>query len=256
MIAGKENRVAKATAAALFDPALRSIELHMYLGGRVANPSAIADKVLTTLDLLETLDTRPMEWLHVNYSEQRMGSDNKLPRTHPQMELSVEDGARKDDAGQFYASWGYSVSILGFLAGGDRRVTPFDLVVVDGDQDPRSGNSFRLSFDDALVPDRDSIVESFASLVKIWGPTRGAIDGLELAKRHRNDRVLYPPIGVITYFAENTSYTLPASPVVDLHPLNGGTLAILKDWTLESVLAYEELFRALNEGIPNPRFSR
>ncbi len=177
----------KVTAADLFDPALRSIELHMQLGGRVSNPSDIAEKVLTTLDLLETLDTRPMEWLHVNYSEQRMGSDNKLPRSHPQMELSVEDGARKDDAGQFYASWGYSVSILGFLAGGDRRVAPFDLSVVDGDQDPRSGNSFRLSFDD---------------------------------------------------------------------PLNGGTLAILKDWTLESVLAYEELSRDLYEGMPNPRFSR
>lgn len=212
----------KVTAADLFDPALRSIELHMQLGGRAANPSDIAEKVLTTLDLLETLDTRPMEWLHVNYSEQRMGSDNKL----------------------------------GFLAGGDRRVAPFDLSVVDGDQDPRSGNSFRLSFDDALVPDRDSIVASFASLVKIWGPTRGAIDGLELAKRHRNDRVLYPPIGVITYFAENATYTLPASPLVDVHPLNGGTLAILKDWTLESVLAYEELSRDLYEGMPNPRFSR
>lgn len=248
--------MAKVTAADLFDPALRSIELHMQLGGRAANPSDIAEKVLTTLDLLETFDTRPMEWLHVNYSEHRMGCDNKLSRTHPQMELSVEDGARKDDAGQFYASWGYSVSILGFLAGSDRRVAPFDLAVVDGDRDQRSGNFFRLSFDDALVPDRDSIVQSFASLVKIWRPTRGAIDGLELAKRHRNDRILYPPIGVITYFAENATYTLPASPLVDAHPLNRGTLAILKDWTLESVSAYEELFRDLNEGIPNPRFSR
>jgi hypothetical protein len=120
----EEDDVMGTVTAELFDPALARISLGLQLGGRKAGPDDIATRVLSTLDCLEGLDSRPTEWLHVNYSHDRMCHDNRLPRTHREMALCVEDGVRKDDVGSFYPSWGYYLSILGFLAGSARGVCP------------------------------------------------------------------------------------------------------------------------------------
>lgn len=194
-----------------------------------------------------------MEWLHVNYSDERMGRDNRLPRTHREMALSVEDGARKDDVGTFYPSWGYYVSMLGFLAGSDRRVCPFEVSTADGDQDGRSSDSFNLNFLEAAVPGRGALVDCVASLIDLWEPTRGGLFSSAITKNNRDQPIWYPPVGVVTYFANDSGYVLPEDPLVDLHPLRKGTLAVLKDWTLEAAQRYEAAFRADNNGIPNDR---
>lgn|GEM_PF-6593274 len=146
-------------------------------------------RVLSTLDCLEGLDSRPMEWLHVNYSDERMGRDNRLPRTHREMALSVEDGARKDDVGTFYPSWGYYVSMLGFLAGSDRRVCPFEVSTADGDQDGRSSDSFNLNFLEAAVPGRGALVDGVASLIDLWEPTRGGLFSSAITKKNRDQPI-------------------------------------------------------------------
>gem|GEM_PF-2519375 len=240
-------------AAELFDPALKRISLRLQLGGREAGPDDIATRVLSTLDCLEGLDNRPMEWLHVNYSEERMGRDNRLPRTHREMALSVEDGARKDDVGTFYPSWGYDVSILGFLAGSDRQVCPFEVSAAEGDQDERSSDSFNLNFLEAVVPGRGALVDCVASLIDLWEPTRGGIFSSAITRKNRDQSIWYPPVGIVTYVANASGYVLPGDLQVDLRPLRRGTLAILKDWTLASVHRYEAAFRAVNNGIPNGR---
>lgn len=194
-----------------------------------------------------------MEWLHVNYSDERMGRDNRLPRTHREMALSVEDGARKDDVGTFYPSWGYYVSMLGFLAGSDRRVCPFEVSTADGDQDGRSSDSFNLNFLEAAVPGRGALVDCVASLIDLWEPTRGGLFSSAITKNNRDQPIWYPPVGVVTYFANDSGYVLPEDPLVELRQLPNGTLAVLKDWTLEAVRRYEAAFRADNNGIPNDR---
>lgn len=127
------------------------------------------------------------------------------------------------------------------------------MTVTDGEQLPRSSDAFTLKFAQAEVTGRDAIIDCFAALICIWRPVRGAVDGLELAKRHRNDTILYPPVGVLTYFATDGGYVLPESPRAELRQLPNGVMAVLKEWTLEAVLSYEEAFRAVNQGTPNRR---
>ncbi|MDO6142527.1 hypothetical protein [Paenarthrobacter aurescens] len=38
--------------------------------------------------------------------------------------------------------------------------------------------------------------------------------------------------------------------LVDLRPLPHGVLAVLKEWTLNAILAYGEAFSAVTDGIP------
>lgn len=243
-------------ASEFFDPALRAISLNLKLGGRAATPEDIAERLLQTLELLGTLDPRPLEWIHVGYSARRTVADESLPRTLAGLSIRVEDGARADDTRQFSPSWGYCLSALGFLAGTQRKVCPFDITISDGEQDPSSSDFFKLRFDQAEVTGRSKIVECLTSLIEAWSPLRGALDGLALAKLHRKDPVLYPPVGVITYFNNNSGYTLPESTLVDLRPLEHGTVAVLKEWTLDANLQYEQAFTAVNEGIPNRRAQR
>ncbi|MFJ4030261.1 hypothetical protein ACIPWF_23140 [Paenarthrobacter sp. NPDC089989] len=158
-----------------------------------------------------------------------------------------------DDAGRFHPSFGYFVSLFGFLAESKREVFPFHISVTDGCPGPHSGDSFKLGFDEADVAGCSAIVDGFCALIDIWEPVRGAVSGLALAKLHRNDPILYPPIGVLTYFANSSGYNLPESPLVDLRVLQHGTVAVLKEWTLEASLEYKKSFAAVNEGIPNRR---
>lgn len=241
-------------ASELFDSALRAIDLRLLLGGRETSPAEIATRLRSTLQLLESLDSRRMEWLHVNFAGQRSpGQPNPLSRDLEHLTLSVENGARVDDAGKFHPSFGYYFSALGFLDGSERNVCPFDISVTDGCQGPRSADSFKLRFADAKVRDRDAITDCVANLIQIWEPTRGGLHGLELARRHRNDVVRYPPIGLITFFDRSSTYTLPESPLIELRRGQNGTLAVLHEWTLDAVLSYESEFRSVNQGIPNRR---
>ncbi|MFJ4026601.1 hypothetical protein ACIPWF_06765 [Paenarthrobacter sp. NPDC089989] len=194
-----------------------------------------------------------MEWAHANASRQRTHNDDILPRSLQDLSLSVEDGARVDDAGKFHPGFGYFVSLFGFLAGSKREVFPFDISVTDGCPGPRSGDSFKLGFAEADVAGCEVIIDGFCALIDIWEPVRGAVSGQALAKLHRDDPILYPPVGVLTYFANNSGYTVPESPLVHLRALTHGTVAVLKQWTLEANLEYKKAFAAVNEGIPNGR---
>ncbi|MFC8038887.1 hypothetical protein ACFUOZ_05990 [Paenarthrobacter sp. NPDC057355] len=254
MIAEEYDAIGSA-AAGLFDPALKRISLGLQLGGREAGPDDIAARLMSTLEVLEGLDRRPMEWLHVNYSDQRLGRDNTLPRTHRELALSVEDGARKYDAGHFSPSWGYYILVLGFLAGSARRVCPFQISASDGEQDVKSSDPLSLRFDEAVVSGREVLVDSVAALIDLWKPTRGGISCSAITKKNRDQPVWYPPVGVLTYFAHDAGYVLPEDPLVDLRPLRGGNLAVLKTWSLEAVQEYEAAFRKVNAGIPNGRAS-
>lgn len=105
-------------------------------------------------------------------------------------------------------------------------------------------------FERAVIPGHEAFIECFASLVQVWRPKRGRLFGYEVARLRRGEPVWYPPGGVLTYFAQDSGYVLPESPLVELRPLSGGVVAVLKDWTLDAVLAYAEEVRAVNEGIP------
>ncbi|MFJ4169714.1 hypothetical protein ACIPY3_09400 [Paenarthrobacter sp. NPDC089714] len=235
-------------AKSYFDPKLDDIDLDFLLGGRPARPAEIAGRILSTLSALEHLDARPIEWVDVLYPGRSAATKEAIPRSVHEMELRVGDGARKDDAGNFYPSWGYYLSVLGFLAGSDRSLCPFSFSVSDGEDQPGSRNSFELELNEALVSGREAITECVASLVDIWSPIRGGVFGYEVTKQSENHPLWYPPVGVLTYMANGSGYTLPPSPLVDLRPLQNGTLAVLKDWTLDAVLAYQREFRAVTAG--------
>ncbi|MFK0009788.1 hypothetical protein ACIQTZ_22325 [Paenarthrobacter sp. NPDC090520] len=232
----------------LFDANLDDIDLRFHLGGRSATPVEIARRILSSVDVLEQLDTRSLEWVDVLYPGRSRAADDSLPRSFEDVVARVQDGARKDDVGNFHPSWGYYLSVLGFLAGSDRSLCPFSFSVSDGEDPPGSRNSFELELNDALVSGREAITECVASLVDIWAPIRGGVFGYEVTKRNENHPLWYPPVGVLTYMANGSGYTLPSSPLVDLRPLQNGTLAVLTDWTLDAVLDYQSEFRAVDAG--------
>lgn len=235
----------------LFDPALDDMELDFQLGVRKAGPRDAAASILATVSILERLDIRPMEWVAVP----RMGGpqsfgDDTLPRTVEELAARAEAGARKDDAGSSYPEWGYFIQVLSFLEGTNRGTSPFHAAISDGKHDGSAGNSFSLEFEHALIPAREALVDCFVSLVQVWHPERGGVFGYEVARLRRGEAVWYPPVGALTYFAHDSGYVLPESPLVELRLLSGGVLAVLNDWTLDAVLSYADQVRAVNQGIP------
>ncbi|MFW0775218.1 hypothetical protein ACLRGI_18860 [Paenarthrobacter nitroguajacolicus] len=71
-----------------------------------------------------------------------------------------------------------------------------------------------------------------------------------ITRKNRDQPIWYPPVGVVTYFANDSGYVLPEDPLVDLHPLRRGTLAVLENWTLDAAQKYEAAFRAVNNNQP------
>ncbi|WP_223942019.1 hypothetical protein [Arthrobacter sp. StoSoilB22] len=242
--------MAEIYSADLFDSALDDIDLDLQLGGREAGPPDIATRILATLEILERLDPRPMEWVGIPRSGGATLEHEKVGRTIEELGTLVMAGARKDDAERFHPSWGYFVQLISFLKGSDRAVSPFHAAVSDGAHGGFSSDSFSLTFADALVSGREAVVSSFSALIEVWQPTRGGVFGYEVSRLHRGEPAWYPPVGVLTYFAEDSGYVLPDNPLVELRRLRSGVMAILNDWTLDAVLAYGEAFRAVNDGIP------
>lgn len=165
----------------------------------------------------------------------------------------VESGARKDDAGKFYEGSGYFVQLVSFLNGTDRSVSPFRASIADGASDAPSHNSLKLTFKQAMIPSRETFVARLLELFDLWLPERGCLFSSAITRKNRDQPIWYPPVGVVTYFANDSGYVLSEDPLVELRQLQNGTLAVLKDWTLEAVQRYEAAFRADNNGIPNDR---
>jgi len=237
-------------ATDLFDSALDDIDLDLQLGGREAPPRDVAARIQATLPILENLDTRPMEWVGIPQTAGQIARSDTLGRTVEELVELVVAGARKDDAGSFHPSWGYLVQLISYVKGTERGTSPFRAAVSDGAHDGPSSDSFSLSFEKAQVQGKDAIVSTFASLVEVWRPAHGGIFGYEISRRRRGEEIWYPPVGALTYAAAGSGYLLPDDELVDLRPLPHGVLAVLKEWSLDAVLAYGEAFRAVNDGIP------
>ncbi len=237
-------------ATGLFDSALDDIDLDLQLGGREAAPRDVAARILATLPILERLDTRPMEWVGIPQTAGQIAGSDTLGRTVEELVELVAAGARKDDLGSFQPSWGYFVQLISYVKGTDRRTSPFHAAISDGAHNGSSSDSFSLTFEKAQVQGKDAIVETFASLVGVWRPTHGGIFGYEISRRRRGEQIWYPPVGALTYSAADSRYVLPDNELVELRPLPHGVLAVLKEWSLDAVLAYGEAFRAVNDGIP------
>lgn len=250
MIHDRGSDVAGVIARDLFDSALDDIDLDLQLGGREAAPRDVAARILATLPILEQLDTRPMDWVGIPQTAGQIAGPDTLGRTGEELAEVVVAGARKDDAGSFHPSWGYFVQLISFLKGSDRAVSPFHAAVSDGAHGGFSSDSFSLTFANALISGREAVVSSFSALIEVWQPTRGGVFGYEVSRLHRGEPAWCPPVGVLTYFAEDSGYVLPDNPLVELRRLRSGVMAILNDWTLDAVLAYGEAFRAVNDGIP------
>ncbi|WP_146116688.1 MULTISPECIES: hypothetical protein [unclassified Arthrobacter] len=238
------------TSGDLFDSALDDIDLDLQLGGREAAPRDVAARILATLPILENLDTRPMEWVGIPQTAGQIARSDTLGRTVEELVELVVAGARKDDAGSFHPSWGYFVQLISYVKGTERGTSPFRAAVSDGAHDGPSSDSFSLTFEKAQVQGKDAIVSTFASLVEVWRPAHGGIFGYEISRRRRGEQIWYPPVGALTYAAAGSGYMLPDDELVDLRPLPHGVLAVLKEWSLDAVLAYGEAFRAVNDGIP------
>ena len=57
-------------------------------------------------------------------------------------------------------------------------------------------------------------------------------------------------LDAVLIFVNDRGYVLPEDSLVDLHPLRRGTLAVLKNWTLDAAQKYEAAFRAVNNNQP------
>jgi hypothetical protein len=250
LIRDEESNVAGVYSAELFDSTLDDIDLDLQLGGREAGLLDVAARIGATLEILELLDPRPMEWIGLPRSGGPHTEHEKVGRSVEELGTLVAAGARKDDADRLHPGWGYFVQLISFLTGSDRAVSPFHAAVSDGARGGSSSDSFSLTFANSRVSGREALVSSFGALIDVWQPTRGGVFGYEVSRLRRREPVWYPPIGVLTYFAEGSGYVLPDNSLVALLPLRNGLLAVLNDWTLEAVLTYGEAFRAVNQGLP------
>jgi hypothetical protein len=248
-LSNKEAGLAEQLTGLTFDPSLGKMRLNLQLGERETGPRDIASSVLATVPVLERLDTRPMEWAVVPDPIGPLSTYQPLPGTAEELAVPVEAGAHKDASGRFYPHWGYYIQVCSFLQGTERRASPFDVSISDGAHKGSSDNSFSMRLERAHIPHREAFVECFAELVDVWHPMRGAVSAREVTKRQVREPIWYPPVGVLTYFAQESGYVLPESPLVELRRLKGGTLAVLKEWTLDAVLAYVEEVKAVNEGV-------
>ncbi|MFC8038886.1 hypothetical protein ACFUOZ_05985 [Paenarthrobacter sp. NPDC057355] len=237
----------------IFDPALGSLSLRLQLGIRADSAHEIAATILACVSVLERLDPRPMEWITVTRTAPATAGGDTLPRNIDEATSLVKSGARKDDAGKFYQGSGYFLQLISFLKGSKRSVSPFHLSIGDGASDSPSSNSLKLTFRQATIPNREALVDCLVFLFDLWHPERGGLFSSAISKKNRDQPTWYPPVGVVTYFANEAVYVLPEGPLVDLRPLRGGTLAVLKNWTLDAVQKYETALRALNTGISNDR---
>jgi hypothetical protein len=111
----------------------------------------------------------------------------------------------------------------------------------------------KLTFKQAMIPSRETFVACLVELFDLWLPERGGLFSSAITRKNRDQPIWYPPVGVVTYFASDSGYVLPEDPLVDLHQLQKGTTAVLKDWTLDAAQKYEAAFRAVNAGTPNGR---
>ncbi|BCW62162.1 hypothetical protein [Arthrobacter sp. StoSoilB22] len=237
----------------IVDPALDTLNLRLQLGVRADSAHEIAATILASVSVLERLDPRPMEWITVTRAAPATAGGDFLPRNIDEATSLVESGARKDDAGKFYVGSGYFVQLVSFLNGTDRSVSPFYASIADGSSDAPSHNSLKLTFKQAMIPSRETFVACLVELFDLWPPEMGGLFSSAITRKNRDQPIWYPPVGVVTYFAYDSGYVLPEDPLVELRQLPNGTLAVLKNWTLEAVQRYEAAFRAVNNGIPNER---
>jgi len=249
----KEGATVPEDCHTIFDPTLGTLSLRLQLGTRTDKAHESAATILASVSVLERLDPRPMEWITVARAAPATAGGDLLPRNIDEATSLVKSGARKDDAGKFHEGSGYFVQLVSFLNGTDRSVSPFHASIADGASDFPSHTSLKLTFKQAMIPSRETFVTCLVELFDLWLPERGGLFSSAITKKNRDQPIWYPPVGVVTCFANDSGYFLPEDPLVDLRPLSRGTLAVLKNWTLEAVQRYEAAFRAVNNGIPNGR---
>lgn len=237
----------------IFDPALGTLSLRLQLGIRPDSAHEIAATILASVSALERLDPRPMDWITVTRAAPVTAGGDFLPRNIDEATSLVESGARKDDDGKFYEGSGYFVQLVSFIKGSERSVSPFHASIGDGASDAPTRNSLKLTFKQATIASRETLVDCLVVLFDLWRPERGGLFSSAVNRKNRDQPIWYPPVGIVTYIANDSGFVLPEDPLVELRQLPKGTLAVLKNWTLESVQRYEAAFRAVNNGIPNVR---
>ncbi|WP_460467601.1 hypothetical protein [Calidifontibacter terrae] len=118
----------------------------------------------------------------------------------------------------------------------------------DGDEST-DHNSFRVAFETVAPIDRASIVKFFARTVELWAPERGGIFSLQATRHAKGRTPWYPPIGVVNYFANTAGYKLPTAEKVCISDVGDGQMAVLDDWSFNSIVTYDGAFVAENIGI-------